>query len=211
MALPSIPSYPMPVADELPAGRAGWRFEPDRAALLVHDMQRYFLRPYPPGQPHADLLANVARLRRFADAAGMPVVYTAQPGDQRPADRGLLTDLWGTGLSSAPSDVDIVAELAPRPGEAVLTKWRYSAFVRTGLRDLLASHRRTQLVVCGVYAHIGVLATACDAFMHDIAPFVVADAIADFSAADHHRALRQAGVCAVVTGTDQLCTAAQPA
>lgn len=42
-----------------------------------------------------------------------------------------------------------------------------------------------QLVICGVYGHIGCLTTALDSFMRDFETFVVGDAIADFSAEDH--------------------------
>ena len=63
---------------------------------------------------------------------------------------------------------------------------------------------RDQLVVVGVYAHIGVMTTACDAWMRDIQAFVVADAVADFSREDHEMALRwAAGRCAMVVTTDQ--------
>ena len=45
--------------------------------------------------------------------------------------------------------------------------------------------------------------TACDAFMRDVQPFLVADAVADFSRRGPRMALRwAAGKCAVVTTTD---------
>jgi hypothetical protein len=50
--------------------------------------------------------------------------------------------------------------------------------VRTDLSTRMGG--RDQLIIVGVYAHIGVLATALDPFMRDIQPFVVADAVADF-------------------------------
>lgn len=53
-------------------------------------------------------------------------------------------------------------------------------------------------------AHLGVLLTAADAFMNDIQPFVVADAVADFSAEEHEMALRWAARSAVVCTTETL-------
>jgi isochorismate hydrolase len=138
-----------------------------------------------------------------ADLLGMPVIYTAQPGDMTRAQRGLLHDFWGPGMDCSADDRLIIAELAPSTQDTVLTKWRYSAFHRTGLTELLARQGRDQLVICGIYAHIGCLMTACDSFTQDIQPFFVADALADFSAADHHMALRYAATRCAVTMTAQ--------
>ncbi|MFI7100699.1 isochorismatase family protein [Streptomyces sp. NPDC050161] len=206
MALPAIAPYPMPTPDDLPANRVDWTVDPRRAVLLVHDLQNYFLRAFTEGAaPVTELLDNVGRLAASCRAAGIPVVYSAQPGGQTPAERGLQQDFWGPGLPDDPDAAAIAAPVAPQDGDTVLTKWKYSAFVRSDLAERMQAQGRDQLVVVGVYAHIGVLMTACDAWMRDIQAFVAADAVADFSAADHHEALRRAaGTCAVVTTTDTL-------
>ncbi|GAA4898603.1 bifunctional isochorismate lyase/aryl carrier protein [Stackebrandtia albiflava] len=194
MSIPRLTGHPLPTT--MPDNRLTWAFDPNRAALLIHDMQRYFLGFYADGFPR--LVDNVARLR----ALGLPTVYTAQPPRQSAERRGLLTDRWGPGLQS---DEEIVSALAPREGDEVLTKHRYSAFFGTDLRGWLASRGLDQLVICGVYAHIGVTATALDAFSADVKPFVVADAVGDFSADDHAAAMRHlAATCAVVTTVDGL-------
>ncbi|GAA0498045.1 isochorismatase family protein [Streptomyces stramineus] len=206
MALPAIAPYPMPTADALPANKVDWTVDPDRAVLLVHDLQNYFLGAFQAdASPVTELLGNIAALKKDCDRLGVPVVYSAQPGGQSAAERGLQQDFWGPGLPDDEHAKAIADAVAPTGGDTVLTKWKYSAFVRTDLAERMAAQGRDQLIIVGVYAHIGVLMSACDAWMRDIQPFLVADAVADFSAEDHAMALRWAAAkCAVVTTTDRL-------
>ncbi|MFQ2147001.1 isochorismatase family protein [Aeromonas jandaei] len=213
MTIQSLAAYPLPTAEELPSGRVNWPFEPGRAALLVHDMQHYFVDFYGAGNPLINqVIDHIATLIRQARALGMPVVYTAQPAEQSQADRALLNDMWGPGLTRAPERQPIVSALAPEPQDTVLTKWRYSAFCRSPLVELMAEWGRDQLVICGIYGHIGVMQTAVDAFMRDIRPFLVADAIADFSREDHLLALsyvsRNAG--RVITVAEVMAASKRP-
>ncbi|MEU1124553.1 isochorismatase family protein [Streptomyces sp. NPDC005899] len=202
--IPPIDSYPMPGAGDLPLNTASWQADPDRAVLLVHDMQRYFLRRFPEGEsPGAGLVRNATLLREQAVASGMPVAYTAQPGGMTEEQRGLLKDFWGPGMRVDPADREVVEPLAPAPGDWLLTKWRYSAFFRSDLLERMRALGRDQLILCGVYAHIGVLTTAVEAFTNDIETFLVADAVADFSEAYHRMALDYAAErCAVVATTE---------
>ncbi|MGN2637042.1 isochorismatase family protein [Nocardia takedensis] len=202
--IPDRISYDMPVG--IPDNAADWTVRPERAYLLVHDMQRYFLRPLDSAAaPGAQLVSNIRALRAACAERGIPVGYTAQPGGMDRLQRGLLRDFWGDGMTTDESDREIVPELAPAPGDDVYTKWRYSAFHRSVLAERMARLGRDQLVVCGVYAHVGVLMTACDAFTRDIQPFLVADAVADFTAEDHRMTLDYAARrCAYVQSTADL-------
>ncbi|MFF7145300.1 isochorismatase family protein [Streptomyces nodosus] len=204
--IPPIQPYPMPQAGGLPANTAAWQADPDRAVLLVHDMQLYFLRQFPEGEaPGDDLVRNATRLREQAVTSGIPVAYTAQPGGMTEEQRGLLKDFWGPGMRVDPADREVVEPLAPGPDDWLLTKWRYSAFFRSDLLERMRAEGRDQLILCGVYAHIGVLSTAVDAFTNDIETFLVADAVADFTEAYHRLALDYAAErCALVTTTKLL-------
>lgn len=194
--LPRSISYDLDAAARVPRPRAPWTLDARRAALLVHDMQKHFVGAFAPhNEPMTRVRSHVAQIIAAARAAGMPVLYTAQPTHQRPDERGLLTSMWGTGIGADEEAARIVADLAPARGEAVLTKWRYDAFERSDLHRRLVAGGRDQLLVTGVYAHIGCLATALRAFMLDIEPFVVADAVADFSAAQHASALELVADC----------------
>nr|WGD05658.1 isochorismatase [Streptomyces sp. R818] len=206
MALPAIAAYPLPRPDELPANRVSWTVDPARAVLLVHDLQHHFLATYPQdAQPLTGMLDNTARLLKETRALGVPVFYSAQRGGQTPEERGLQLDFWGPGVADDPAALAVPEAVAPEDGDTVLTKWKYSAFVRTELESAMRGSGRDQLVIVGVYAHIGVLISAADAWMRDIQAFVVADAVADFTRDDHDMALRwAAGRCAVVTTTDAL-------
>ncbi|NUB17366.1 isochorismatase family protein [Azospirillum brasilense] len=191
MTIRSIAPYALPTAADLPQDKVSWSIDPARAVLLIHDMQDYFVGFYGAGNPAiVSCIDRIVRLKRHLKALGVPVVYTAQPAVQSDADRGLLNDLWGPGLTAKPDLAGIVAPLAPDADDRVLTKWRYSAFFRAPLAEMMAEAGRDQLLICGIYAHIGVMQTALDAFMRGIKPFLVADAIADFSREDHMMALR---------------------
>ena len=210
MALPKIAPYSY--REQEHQNRVNWRVDPARAALLVHDMQRYFVRAFElerDGQPLPDAqiniaIANIRRLLDAAHAANIPVYYTAQPPRQNPADRRLLTDFWGDGLQDD-ENARILDELAPTEADTVLTKWRYSAFVRSPLEEQLKDLGRDQLIIGGIYAHIGCLTTALEAFMRDIQPFMVADALADFTEKEHRMACEYAsGRCARVLNTAEV-------
>jgi bifunctional isochorismate lyase/aryl carrier protein len=206
MAMAPIAPYRMPGDGDLPSPAMPWRPSPERAAVLVHDMQRYFLRPFASGQsPLTELVGNVMKVLAAARSAAVPVLYTAQPGGMSREDRGLLHDLWGPGMSAEENDRGIADDIAPEPGDTVLVKWRYSAFFRSDLEERLRRSGRDQLIVCGVYAHMGCLMTATDAFSRDIQPFLVADALADLTLDDHLMALRYAASrCAVPLSTAEV-------
>ncbi|HCJ69301.1 MULTISPECIES: isochorismatase family protein [Corynebacterium] len=203
--LPTIAPYELPSAHEVPQTRVNWDFDPSRSALLIHDMQQYFVDAYGENSRLiTQVTSNIRDLREAAPQANIPVFFTAQPPEQDPKDRGLLWDFWGPGMQDDGSN-KVIHDLSPREGDQVLTKWRYDAFSRSDFEEQLASLGRDQLIITGVYAHIGCLTTATSAFMRDIKPFLVADALADFSRDEHLWTLRYAASrCGVVTDTQSM-------
>ncbi|WP_413374029.1 isochorismatase family protein [Paenibacillus taichungensis] len=206
MALPKIQPYAMPVESELPVNKVTWTPDAKRSVLLIHDMQQYFMNAFTAGQsPVVELIDHISQLRSKCHELGIPVVYSAQPGGQTPEQRGLQLDFWGAGIDGGPVQKEIIEALAPAPQDTFMTKWRYSAFQKTELFELMQRDGRDQLIVCGIYAHIGCLMTSCEAFMRDIQAFLVADAVADFSAEKHRMALTYAAErCAVTLTTGRL-------
>ena len=184
MAIPKLQAYALPESHDIPQNKVDWAFEPQRAALLIHDMQDYFVSFWGENCPMMEqVIANIAALRDYCKQHNIPVYYTAQPKEQ--------------------SDED---------DDTVLVKWRYSAFHRSPLEQMLKESGRNQLIITGVYAHIGCMTTATDAFMRDIKPFMVADALADFSRDEHLMSLKYvAGRSGRVVMTEELLPAPVPA
>jgi isochorismate hydrolase len=182
-------TYPFSAID-VPARSAPWTLETDRAALLVHDMQHYFIKAY---TPHADpittVLRNTKNLIDTAHAHDVPVFYSAQPGGMTPEQRGLFGQLYGPGMPDDDAERAIVDPIAPAPTDTVLTKWKYSEFFRSDLLEMLRNANRDQLIIVGVYAFSGITATSTDAVQNDIQAFIVSDAVADYTAAGHSQAL----------------------
>jgi bifunctional isochorismate lyase/aryl carrier protein len=196
MAIPKIKHYEAPTRVELARTPLPWVLRAESAALLVHDMQNYFLRPYESDAFVDRIVANIYALRRKCHQLGIPTFYTAQPGGQSKDSRGLLIDFWGAGMPRDRDAQAIVRGLEPVEGkDELLVKHRYSAFAKSDLLYRMKQQQRTQLIICGVYAHIGCQVTATDAFMADIEPFFVSDALGDFSLDHHEMALRYVAHC----------------
>jgi len=212
MSIPILESYPIDLVGSNFDNKPEWEIEDHRSALLIHDMQSYFTGFYGVNSPIINHLTNnIRRLKKECKSRGIPSVYTTQPGNQSQENRALLTDFWGQGLEDKPKFTGILPELAPDENDCIFTKWRYSAFKKNNFLDWLKENKKDQIIICGIYAHIGILSTALDAFMLDVQPFVVSDAVADFSLSDHQMAMSYISKrCGVVTNMDSILNCVNP-
>ena len=107
-------------------------------------------------------------LKSFRDRK-LPVIYivalhvTSQqnPAGVLPAYGGLfrLIEI----AEPMPDNLEILPELAPQPGEPVLTNWIIGAFTNSGLEQVLNAHNVTTLVMAGCVTHIAVYTAALQA------------------------------------------------
>jgi len=79
--------------------------------------------------------------------------------------------------------------VAPAPGERVITKHRYSAFVGTSLPVVLRALGRPVLAIAGVTTNVCVESTARDAFMQDWQVVLLEDCAAALTKAEHDAAV----------------------
>lgn len=194
-------SYDLPKKQELPTNIAKWTITPGRAVLLIHDMQNFFLRSFSQ-ELRADLIKSIASMRQWAVENNVQIAYSAQPGGMTEKQRGLLKDFWGFGMEVSAADREIPKEIASSEKDWVFTKWRYSAFFKSDLLAKMRRSKRDQLIITGIYGHVGILMTALESYTNNIETFIVADAIADFSIDEHRMMLNYTSKCCAVIITN---------
>lgn len=137
--------------------------------MLVIDAQReYFDQDGALYTPNAT--AIVEPLRRLLAAArdvGTTVIYLRHVFAADGSDVGRMADYDDTpSFVEGTRHVEIVEDLAPRPGEAVVDKTRYSAFVNTRLESVLKTAGIDTVVITGLMTQYCSVATARHA--HDL-------------------------------------------
>jgi len=147
-------------------------FTRDKTALLVIDMQNDFVRAGAIMEvPQAkEQLPDIARLIATCRRLDVPVIYTVHETDPACCPLELLAfpHLKDAGMRRGTEGVEVVAKLAPAPGETVIHKHRFSAFYQTELELILRSMGAVDtLIICGTVTNICCEATARDAFYRD--------------------------------------------
>jgi ureidoacrylate peracid hydrolase len=108
---------------------------------------------------------------------------------------------------------EIVAPLAPRPGEHTVFKHRYSPFDNTDLDLLLRNLDVKTLVICGVNTNNCVLCACFEAFNRDYRVVVAGDVCASMNGPDYHEAALKLIAAALgwVIDSDEIVAALRPA
>jgi nicotinamidase-related amidase len=150
------------------------------AALIVIDLQKGVVG-LPTVHPTAEIVERAAQLARAFRERGLPVVLVNVTG--RAPGR---TDAGSPKFSLTPDWSELVPELEPQPGDYLVTKQRFGAFIGTSLDDYLRERGVTQVFVIGVSTSVGVESTARSAYDHGYNVVLVVDAMTDRDA-DAHR------------------------
>ena len=181
------------------------------SALLLVDMNRshldHSIGHMLVAKPDADrIIANAVKLREAWTQAGLPVIFVRTHHRQDPRD-GTIVDnkspFWmaqhgaavpGLGklrkslaIEGAPV-TEVVAELAPRPGDFTVFKHRYSPFDNTDLEHLLRNLGVKSLVIGGVNTNNCVMCSCFEAFNRDYRVVLAEDLCASMNGPDYHEA-----------------------
>jgi isochorismate hydrolase len=164
-----------------------WTVDSNRAALLVIDMQRYFLNK----ESHACIPSAepiVPRIKSLQDAfldAKRPIYQTRHVNDDQNA--GTMAEWWADLIEEGPM-AEIIEPLHDDRIQ-IVQKGQYDAFLKTDLESHLKKQKIEQVVITGVTTHLCCESTARSAFMRGFEVFLVVDAVATFREAFHRAAI----------------------
>ncbi len=163
-------------------------FQPSRAALLVCDMQAYFLDPashaYVPSA--SAILDGIVQLIKLAYTYGIAVIFTQHINDNENA--GMMSVWWRDLITTENLRQKIIPEIDVSLG-TLIQKSQYDAFYQTDLDKLLRDRGVSQVIICGVLTHLCCETTARSAFMRGFEVFFPVDGTATYNLEFHRASL----------------------
>lgn len=158
------------------------------SALLVLDMQRYFLEE----DSHAfipsanTILRNINRLQEAFFHRNRPVIQTRHINNSKNAGR--MKSQWRDLIRDGDPYSEISGSIRDSRARQ-LVKHSYDAFYETDLEKILLESGVNQLVITGVMTHLCCESTARSAFMRGFEVFFVVDATATYNRQFHQASL----------------------
>ena len=152
---------------------------PKQSALLILDMQRYFLDKH----SHAFIpsaLPIISKLKKMATVyikKGLPVILTRHLNT---TDDAQVMARWWKDLIQ---EGDELSEIIPKfklPCTEIIIKTQYDGFYKTPLEKILKDKGISQLIVTGVMTHLCCETTARSAFVKGFDVFFSIDGTATY-------------------------------
>jgi nicotinamidase-related amidase len=171
-----------------PVRRPGTILDPKRAALLVLDMQQFFLDE----TSHSFIPSALPVLPRIGSVVEAwhthrrPVLFTRHTNT--PQDAGMMAVWWKDLLRPDSPGSAITPGVHPEDG-LVIEKTQYDAFYRTQLEGILHDQEVKQVVITGVMTHLCCETTARAAFGRGFEVFFTVDGTATYTEAFHRATL----------------------
>ena len=155
-------------------------FIPEQSALLILDMQKYFLEK----SSHAYIpsaLSIIPKIKSLAHAfneKNLPIILTRHLNSKEDAK---LMALWWKDIITEKDDLSEIIPELNLPNSIVIKKTQYDGFYQTLLEDILREKGISQLVITGVMSHLCCETTARTAFVRGFTVFFPVDGTATYN------------------------------
>jgi len=160
----------------------------ERSALLVLDMQDYFLsessHAYVPSAPA--IIPGIQAMVKAYYRHQRPVVFTRHLNT--PHNAGQMGHWWRD-LVRPDSPLSQISEALDTSQGAIIEKHQYDAFYETPLQELLDEKGVTEVVISGVMTHLCCETSARSAFMRGFKVFFSVDGTATYNQGYHQASL----------------------
>jgi len=155
------------------------------AALILIDLQKGIVA-MSTAQPAVEIVARAAQLARAFRERGLPVVLVNVTGGAPGR-----SDVSRPKFALPPDWTELVPELDRQPGDILVSKQRWSAFLGTSLDETLRGLGVTQIVLAGVATSIGVESTARSAYDLGYNVALIVDAMIDRDPDAHRHSIEK--------------------
>lgn len=175
------------------SSKRGFNFNIQKAALLIVDMQEFFLNPKSHAYlPAAEVIIEpIKRLQNEFKKNNRIVIFTKYGLEAKSKDPSIMDKWWGDSLKIT----DPLAKIDPRfelKDAVVLEKTTYDCFKDTTLYNLLVENNCKQIIIAGVATHLCCETTARSAFCNDFEVFLPIDSLASYTEELHLNTLKAA-------------------
>lgn len=165
------------------------QFSPHNSALIIIDMQNDFVSPKGKMAEFGfeirkvrETIQPIKKLLQTARSLHYPVIHTSMINDIDQNPFSWYT-FWGEPVITRPGSwgAEHIEELRPKPGEIVITKYTYGAFIGTNLNTVLQRKGIETLIVVGTGLNICAGDTMHQAFALGYHVVAVSNCLACFS------------------------------
>ncbi|MFO7890075.1 MAG: isochorismatase family protein [bacterium] len=156
------------------------RFNPEKSALLILDMQNIFLNQkshaFIPSAPA--IVENISTLQAGYRSKQLPVIFTRHSNTE--ANAGMMKIWWKTLINPRLKESEIINSLDTADSN-IIEKSQYDAFHQTELHIFLLDNNIEQLVITGVMTHLCCECTIRSAFVRGYTVFFPVDGTATYN------------------------------
>lgn len=156
------------------------KFDISSSALIVTDMQNYFLNK----NSHAfvpsslEIIENINNLIGYFNKMGRPVILTKHINNK---DNAKLMGTWWNEIIENSNELSEISNLINSSKSIILIKTQYDAFYNTNLAEILEKYNVNQVVITGLMTHLCCETTARSAFVRGYLPVMPVDATATYN------------------------------